>query len=82
MTTTVPTTTSNILASDGSYEVVVLTRDNRVSRVIFRSPHYAAALSYLSRNIERKPWLDIVQNGRFVAWELEPVALLTELVMA
>lgn len=75
-------TTPNILAGDGSYEVVVLTRENRVSRVAFRSPHYAAALSYLSKNHGRKPWLDIVRDGQFVAWELEPVALATELVMA
>ena len=81
-TLTVHPSTSNILANDGTYEVVVLDRQNRVTRCIFRSPHYAAALGYISRNQSRRPWLDMVRNGRFVNWTLHPIALDTEVEFA
>lgn len=74
--------TSSILANDGSYEIVVLDRQNRVTRCIFRSPHYAAALGYLSRNLGRRPWLDMVKDGKFVDWTLTPQLLVAEPEMA
>lgn len=74
-TPTVHPPTSSILANDGTYEIVVLDRQNRVTRCIYRSPHYAAALGYLSRNLGRRPWLDMVRNGRFVDWTLDPQLL-------
>lgn len=74
-TFTVQPSTSTTLANDGTYEIVVLDRQNRVTRVIYRSPHFAAALGYLSRNIGRRPWLDMVKDGRFVDWTLTPQLL-------
>lgn len=61
-----------ILTVDDQFEIVVLNADSEALRVIYRSPHYAAALGFLSRNLDRRPNLDMVQNGRFVDWELRP----------
>lgn len=83
--TTTPTpipTTPNVLRTDGSYQVVVLNRANEVTRVIYFSPHYAAALGYLSRNHKRRPWLDMVKDGQFVDWTLTPRLLDTSPDMA
>lgn len=60
---------------DAPFQVVVLDSANRVRRVIFESPHYPAALGYLSRNLPRRPGLDMVHLGRFVNWKLDPELL-------
>jgi hypothetical protein len=57
------------------YEIVVLDRNDNPVRTIFRSPHYAAALGYLSRNLDRRPNLDMMRGGYFVQWELAPALL-------
>ena len=54
------------------YEIVVLDGNNVPVRTIYQTPHYAAALGYLSRNLGRRPNLDMTQGGAFVAWELAP----------
>lgn len=69
-----------LLACDGSYEVVVLDKENRISRVCYRSPFYAAALGYLSKNHAKRAWLDLTRDGQYIPWELDPAPLGTPLV--
>lgn len=60
------------------FRVVVLGDDNEPKRTIYRSQHFAATLSFLSRNLGERPNLDIWRRDatdgvdKPIRWEFDP----------